>query len=67
MPPVRLQLVDLFARAVSRPPGYVEDVLAHGTVDGEALVLTEEALAALRLKYGADDLARPVVRGGCCG
>jgi hypothetical protein len=39
------------ATATKRPPGYVEDVLSHGTVEGDKVTLSEEAYAALFAKY----------------
>jgi hypothetical protein len=41
----------IHATAKKRPPGYVEDVLAHGTVEGNKVTLSEEAYAALASKY----------------
>jgi hypothetical protein len=34
-----------------RPPGYVEDVLSHGTVEGDKVILSDEAYAELVAKY----------------
>lgn len=46
-----LYLTDLRKAATSRPPGYVEDVLSHGTVDGDRVTLTDDAYALLVAKY----------------
>lgn len=37
--------------AKSRPPGYVEDVLSRGAVDGDRVTLTDDAYALLVAKY----------------
>ncbi len=48
---MRLRLTTLQAAAAERPPGYLEDVLARGTVAGDWLEISPEALADLRAKY----------------
>ena len=37
--------------ASQRPLGYYEDVLSHGTVEGDKVTLSDEAYAALSSKY----------------
>lgn len=37
--------------ASERPAGYVEDVLSHGTVEGERVVLSDDAYNTLFIKY----------------
>lgn len=44
-----LRVLEQFA--ARRPPGYIEDVLSHGTVAGGAVTLTEEAYDKLAAKY----------------
>lgn len=39
------------AQSFKRPPGYMEDVLAHGTVEGDRVTLTDESYAMLVAKY----------------
>jgi hypothetical protein len=41
----------IHATATKRPPGYVEDVLSRGTVDGDKVALSDEAYAGLVAKY----------------
>jgi hypothetical protein len=41
----------IHATAKTRPPGYAEDVLSHGTVEGDKVTLSDEAYAALSSKY----------------
>lgn len=48
---MRLRISKIHAAAKDRPPGYVEAVLAAGTVDGEWLDITAEAMAELRERY----------------
>jgi hypothetical protein len=48
---MRLRLTKLDAMRETRPPGYAEDVLARGTIDGEWLDLPDDEAAALREKY----------------
>ena len=37
--------------SAQRPPGYVEDVLSHGTVEGDKVSLSDDAYAGLVAKY----------------
>ncbi|HEY8965145.1 MAG TPA: hypothetical protein VIM58_01805 [Candidatus Methylacidiphilales bacterium] len=50
---IRIKTAYVRARAQSgkRPPGYLDDVLAHGTVDGDEIVFDDAAYAALAAKY----------------
>ena len=52
MPPMRSFSVEVLRQwAAHRPPGYVEDVLSHGTVEGDRVTLSDEAYAQLVAKY----------------
>lgn len=44
-------LTSVHAASQKRPPGYMEDVLSHGTVEGDKVTLTDEAYAMLVAKY----------------
>lgn len=46
-----IPLQHIYERAKDRPPGYVEDVLGAGVVEGDAVVLTDDAYAHLVAKY----------------
>lgn len=48
---MKIPIPDIAARAAHRPAGYYEDVIASGVIEGENLVLTEEAYARLAGKY----------------
>lgn len=48
---MKLLISRIHAAAADRPAGYVQDVLSHGEVSGEWLVISNEALAQLREKY----------------
>ena len=48
---MKLSISRIHAAAADRPAGYVQDVLSHGEVSGEWLVISNEALAQLREKY----------------
>jgi len=48
---MKLRIAKIHAAAPSRPPGYVEAVLAHGVVEGEWLEISAEALAELRDQF----------------
>ena len=48
---MRLRLSKIHEVAADRPPGYAEDVISHGRIDGEWLDISDEDLAALRAKY----------------
>lgn len=45
--------------ASRRPPGYIEDVLSHGTVEGDKVTLTDEAYAMLAAKYRGTNAVVP--------
>ena len=47
-------------KAKHRPPGYLQDVLAHGTLSGDRLTLSDEVYATLCAKYRvARQVSRP--------
>jgi hypothetical protein len=48
---MRLHIASVRAMAASRPPGYLEDVLSRGTVDGDWIELGDQAAGALAAKY----------------
>lgn len=48
---MRLRIAKIREQAADRPAGYVDAVLAAGSLDGDWLDLTPEAHAALREKY----------------
>lgn len=45
--------------AEKRPPGYLEDILSHGTVEGDKVTLSDEAYAELFVKYRGPDAVAP--------
>lgn len=48
--------------AAKRPPGYIEDVISHGTVEGDTVTLSDEAYQLLVVKYrGTVTPPEPVV------
>jgi hypothetical protein len=47
------------AFAAKRPPGYVDDVLSHGTVEGDKVTLSDEAYAELVAKYRGQSAVSP--------
>ena len=49
--PVIAPLAHLRILAKDRPPGYMEDVISQGTIDGDHVVLTQEAWDDLCAKY----------------
>jgi hypothetical protein len=57
---MKILLTSLEANKARRPSGYYEDVLAHGKVEGEFLVINPDNYTALVVKYqpmrGAGDL-----------
>lgn len=44
-------LQSIRAQSAHRPAGYYEDVIASGVIEGDHLVLSEEAYARLAVKY----------------
>lgn len=58
---MNINLADLHRIAHKRPPGYVEDVLSHGTVEGDKVTLTDEAYALLVAKYREPSAVVPKV------
>lgn len=57
---MKIQVSNVTSQAVNRPPGYVEDVLSHGTITGEWIEFDDETYEQLKLKYRGDT-------GGCQG
>lgn len=53
MNPVRICYSDLVAAAERRPPGYLERVMAAGTINGEHLVMPLEKYLALQADFPA--------------
>jgi hypothetical protein len=49
---MRIKLAKLEHMAQHRPPGYLSDVTAHGTISGDSLELSRLAYHALLAKYG---------------
>lgn len=48
---IRFKVSHLHARAKNRPPGYVDDVLAHGKVEGAYITFEDDVYDALVGKY----------------
>jgi hypothetical protein len=48
---ITLHVSSLSVTAERRPPGYVEDVLSRGTVEGDKVTLSDDAYAELVAKY----------------
>lgn len=48
---IRFTLDQLREKAAMRPPGYMEDVLALATVEGESIALDKDAYEVLTAKY----------------
>ena len=48
---MRLRIAKIREAAKDRPPGYVEDVLSNGTVDGDWLEMPAETYKSLIAKY----------------
>ena len=57
---MRVPLADIHARARERPAGYVEEVIAAGTVDGMYILIPTPTWSRLRAKYGGSVLAVPL-------
>lgn len=57
---MKFPLADVYANAVNRPPGYVEDVLAAGVVVGDDIEMSDAAYAALVAKYNPPSILRQV-------
>lgn len=56
----RYSLTQIIAASIHRPPGFMEDVLSHGEVDGDSVTFTDEDHAKIMEKYRGD-------AGGCQG
>jgi hypothetical protein len=48
---MKLRLQKIHDTAQDRPPGYAEDVISRGVIEGEWLHIPDEAMAELRSKY----------------
>jgi hypothetical protein len=48
---MKLSLSQLRAKAKYRPPGYVEDVLSRGKMNGDLVELDDAVFEELRIKY----------------
>jgi len=60
VPPMKTFTLQAIRHAsTKRPPGYLEDVLSHGTVEGDKVTLSDEAYAALCSKYRGPKAAKP--------
>lgn len=59
-----MRIADIKRKAKERPEGYLEDVLAHGTVRGDILVIDGPAYISLLKKYNPNGQQRV---GRCCG
>lgn len=46
--------------AEKRPPGYLEDIISSGTVEGDNVILSDEAYAELVAKYRGTQPATPI-------
>jgi len=46
-----LLLTELYSYSPHRLPGYAEDVISYGKVDGNSLILSDEAYKQLTAKY----------------
>ncbi|MDD5679391.1 MAG: hypothetical protein PHW60_15595 [Kiritimatiellae bacterium] len=46
-----LLLTELYSYSPHRPAGYAEDVISYGKVDGNSLILSDEAYKQLTAKY----------------
>lgn len=55
-----LTLQAIHRTASNRPVGYVEDVLSHGTLDGDKVILSDESYRLLVAKYRGPQAARTV-------
>lgn len=55
----RLKIEAIIAKARSRPPGYADEVLSLGVVEGECVILTEESYRELLRKYRGYSTPRP--------
>ena len=48
---IKLPIQNIYFKAKYRPPGYIQDVLSYGTIEGDILILSNEAYAELIAKY----------------
>ena len=52
---LRLLIRDILSFASIRPPGYVEDVLSHGRIDGDWIEIEDATYRDLVRKYQGGD------------
>jgi len=53
---MKFKIADIAKAAERKPVGYYQDVMAHGKVDGEYLVLSVDNFKKLRLKYRGESV-----------
>jgi hypothetical protein len=56
---MRLPLAQIHAAAKDRPPGYYEAVTARGTIEGDYLEISSQALGELRAIYRTPPNTQP--------
>lgn len=61
-PMIPILLANLRALAAVRPPGYLDDVLSRGTVNGDIVWLSQADYEAIRLKYSPRGLGDKIAR-----
>jgi hypothetical protein len=64
---IRIPIQDVLERAKERPPGYFEDVMLRGRVDGQEIELEEAAFKALARKYSDPSFLRKVASAADAG
>ncbi len=64
---IRIPISDVQERAKERPPGYFEDVMLHGRIEGDEVELEEAAYKELARKYSDPSFLRKVVRAADAG
>lgn len=56
---ISIRLVSLRKQALSRPAGYLDDVLSHAKVDGDKVILQPESYRLLVRKYRGPSAVAP--------
>lgn len=56
---IRISLIALQKASALRPPGYFEDIISRGKIEGNELMMDESDYALLRRKYGNRKTAKP--------
>lgn len=51
---IKLHLDEVKRAAVSRPPGYLQDILSNGYLDGSVISMDEDVFVRLRRKYSGN-------------